>query len=140
MRLKNKKNKSAFIFIQKLTFFTTPKRLINNSLENQKLPFMCCQTHEQLLKTQNKLLYEYLRLTPKNRSAYFLKKIHTVRRKQKTSAESYKNTSGKQQYTNCWQIPIQTDFIADAIRICCLSNCLSIAIGKLAYICRYNCR
>ena len=57
---------------------------------------LCCQTHEQLLKTQNKLLYEYLRLTPKNRSAYFLKKIHTVRRKQKTSAESYKNTSGKQ--------------------------------------------
>ena len=27
---------------------------------------MCCQTHEQLLKTQNKLLYEYLRLTKKS--------------------------------------------------------------------------
>lgn len=26
---------------------------------------MCCQTHEQLLKTENRLLYEYLRLTKK---------------------------------------------------------------------------
>ncbi|KKB59280.1 hypothetical protein HMPREF1536_00821 [Parabacteroides gordonii MS-1 = DSM 23371] len=31
---------------------------------------MCCQTHEQLLKTQNKLLYEYLRLTKKKPDKY----------------------------------------------------------------------